>query len=221
MKGCGERYESVHDYTCLFYKRERVDGRLTTQAVMSMKARTRPMSVYLRFFRPNAGREAIWVWGQNQGRVVVHDVGVYKFLAGTMHLDPLGSRAMEDNRHPITDAGIGRLIETVNGRWDHELKPGESIVTIHPDQRLGDRPSLLIVTVHPERRPEFLFHQVKIYIDREHNLPVRFEGYDWPTRPGAAPELVEEYIYANLKLNVGLTERDFDPHNEQYSFGRF
>jgi hypothetical protein len=198
-----------------------VHGRLTGQAVMSMKARTRPMSIYMKFRHPNTGREAIWVAGRNHGQVVVHDVGLYKFLAGTMHLDPRGSRAMEDNRHPITDAGIGRLIDTVIGHWERELTPGESQVTIHPNLRVGDRPCLLIVSTHPKPGPGFLFHQARITIDQEHNLPIRFEAYDWPKTPGVAPELVEEYIYSNLKLNVGLSERDFDPSNAQYSFGRF
>ena len=48
---------------------------------------------------------------------MAHDVGIAKFLAGTMHLDPRGSMAMEDNRHPVTEAGIGALIETVAKRW--------------------------------------------------------------------------------------------------------
>jgi hypothetical protein len=29
---------------------------------------------------------------------------------------------------------------------------------------------------------------------------------------------MEEYIYRDLKLNVGLQEKDFDPDNEEYDF---
>src|SRR5262249_9383977 len=35
---CQDRYRYVHDYTCTFIKRERIDGRLTPQHIMSMKA---------------------------------------------------------------------------------------------------------------------------------------------------------------------------------------
>jgi hypothetical protein len=52
-------------------------------------------------------------------------------------------------------------------------------------------------------------------------LPIRFEAYDWPKHKGAEPELAEEYTYSNLKLNVGLSDRDFDVANGAYSFGRF
>ena len=39
---CRDRYAQVRDYTCTFVKRERIDGRLTPQHIMIMKARTEP-----------------------------------------------------------------------------------------------------------------------------------------------------------------------------------
>jgi Protein of unknown function (DUF1571) len=79
----------------------------------------------------------------------------------------------------------------------------------------------MIETIHPRRGPQFLFHKVKLYIDKELDVPIRFEAYDWPARPGVEPLLMEEYTYMNLRLNVGLRERDFDHNNAQYSYGRF
>jgi hypothetical protein len=217
---CRVRYAHVRDYTCTFVKRERIDDRLTPQHIMHMKARTNPNSIYFRFQQPNQGREAIYVHGRNNGRIVAHDVGLTKFLAGTMHLDPRGSMAMEDNRHPVTEAGIGSLIDTVARHWAVELTPGESQLTFHDDVRLGNRHCTVIESVHPERGPDFLFHKVKLYIDQEHGLPIRFEAYDWPRHTSARAELVEEYSYLDLKINVGLHDQDFDPANRQYSFGR-
>ena len=66
-----------------------------------------------------------------------------------------------------------------------------------------------------------MFYQVQLYIDRELGLPIRFEAYDWPETANAPPELVEEYSYSDLKLNVGLGDIDFDVSNEDYAFGRF
>ena len=104
--------------------------------------------------------------------------------------------------------------------WAAELTPGESQLTFHDDVRVGTRRCTLIESVHPQRGPNFLFHKVKLYIDQEHGLPIRFEAYDWPRHPGAPAELVEEYSYLDLKVNVGLHDHDFDPANKQYSFGR-
>jgi hypothetical protein len=218
---CQKRFQAVADYTCTFLKRERLGGRLAPQHVMQMKVRTHPKSIYLKFQTPNRGREAIYVEGRNGDRVIAHDVGLFKVLAGTMHLDPRGTMAMEDCRHPVTEAGIGALIDTVAHHWEAELTPGESRVVFHLNARVGNRACLMIESIHPQHQPQFLFHKVKLYIDQEHGLPIRFEAYDWPKHPGAAPELVEEYTYLDLRINSGLTERDFDPANSQYSFGRF
>ncbi len=129
--------------------------------------------------------------------------------------------AMEENRHPVTEAGLGSMIETVKSRWDAELHPGESILTFHPTAKVGDRPCLMVESIHPKPGPGFMFHKVKLYVDSELGLPIRFEAYDWPKGPGLEPELMEEYTYMNLKTNVGLKDRDFDPNNRQYSYGRF
>jgi hypothetical protein len=218
---CRARYQQVRDYTCTFLKRERIDGRLTAQHAMAMKVRAQPLSIYLKFQAPNAGREAIYVAGRHGGRALVHDVGLGKLIAGTLALDPRGSRAMDDCRHPITEAGIGHMIDQIAQRWEAEMTPGETRVVINPQVLVGKRPCTLIESTHPQRHPNYLFHQVKVYIDRELGLPIRFEAYDWPQAPGRPPELVEEYTYLNLRLNVGLRDHDFDTANPNYSFGRF
>jgi hypothetical protein len=218
---CQKKFQSVSDYTCIFYKRERINQRLTPLFVMAMKERVRPKSIYFRFEDPYRGREAIYVEGRNQGRILAHDVGFTKFLAGTMELEPRSSRAMEENRHPIFEAGIGSLIDTVARRWVGELSPDESVILFDPEILVGDRRCLLIESIHPTRQPRFLFHKVRLFIDSELNLPIRFEAYDWPKHRDAPAELVEEYSYTELKLNVCLGDMDFDTANRQYSFGRF
>lgn len=221
MLECRERFANVKDYTCTFYKRERVDDVLTPMHVMTMKMRNDPYSIYFRFHQPNKGREAIYVQGRNDNRVLAHDVGFTKLLAGTMKLDPLGARAMENCRHPITKAGIGKLIETVLDRWEAELDDEESVVLFDSKIRLGSAPCLLIEAIHPQKKPEFMYHKVRLFIHAELGLPVRYEAYDWPARPGDAPEMLEEYVYDGVKLNVGLHDGDFDATNQLYSFGRF
>jgi hypothetical protein len=218
---CQARYEAVTDYTCTFYKQERIAGRLTPVHIMAMKVRAKPQSIYLKFHQPARGREAIYVAGRHGGRVLAHDVGFNKLLAGTLQLEPRSSRAMEDCRHPITEAGIGPLLETVAKRWSLELRPEHSIMAFRDDMKVGTTPCSMIESIHPERRPEFLHHKVRVFIDQDLGLPIRFEAYDWPKHPGTEPELTEEYTYTGLKLNVGLEDSDFDTANSAYSFGRF
>ena len=215
------RYAEIHSYSCLFTKRERMkNGRLVGPQVLEMKARTNPRSIYFRFVKPHAGREAIWVDGQFGGKMLVHDVGLGKLLAGTLKIEPNSSMAMEDNRHPITDAGLGYLLDELAVRWAEEMQPGSIDVTVAHDAMVGDRPCIMVESTHPDKQPEFLYHKVKVYFDKELLMPIRFEAYDWPKKNGKI-DLVEEYMYVDLKLNPGLDADDFDPANSQYSFGRF
>ena len=221
IEECQSKYQAVRDYTCTFSKRERIQGRLTPLHVLAMKVRTQPRSIYIRFRQPAAGREAIYIDGQNDGKVLAHDVGLNKLLAGTLRLEPTGSRAMEDNRHPITEAGIGSLLDTLETRWNQELDPSESVVVIRDDQKVGGRICKMIETTHPCRQSDFMFYRVRLFIDGRLGLPIHFEAYDWPSSPQATPELMEEYTYNDIKLNVGLSDRDFDVSNADYAFGRF
>lgn len=221
LADCKGRYASVQDYACTFYKRERIDGKLSESNAMTMKARTRPQSVYFKFLSPNAGREVIYVAGKNKGKIVAHEAGISKVIAGTLHLDPKGGMAMEENRHPITEAGIGFMIDKVLARWEADLSHPGTRVVIHPQARVGDHTCTMVEEIHPKKDASLLFLKVRIYIDHELGLPIRYEGYGWPNRPGQEPELVEEYTFMNLRTNIGLKDRDFDPANGQYSFGRF
>jgi Protein of unknown function (DUF1571) len=217
---CQDRYQSVSDYTCTFLKRERISGKLIPAHVMTMKVRTKPQSIYLKFQQPARGREAIYIAGRHGGKVLAHDVGFNKLVAGTLALEPTSSRAMAECRHPITEAGIGPLLETISNRWAVELSPKETLVSF-ANMLVDEQHCLMIETTHPQQRPDFLFYRVRLYINKELGLPIRFEAYDWPRRRGAEPELAEEYTYRHLKLNVGLSDLDFDVANTAYSFGRF
>jgi hypothetical protein len=193
---------------------------LIPEQVLTMKVRTHPQSIYLKFQQPSAGREAIYVLGRNGGKVLAHDVGLGKLLAGTLWLEPTGERAMQDCRHPITEAGIGPLLKKLKTRWSREWDPAESVV-FRADQLVRSRCCQLIETTHPRRRSDLMFYRVRVFIDSQLGLPIRFEAYDWPRSGESETELVEQYTYADLKLNVGLDDRDFDVSNAAYAFGRF
>ena len=201
--------------------RERIKGQLTPLHVLMMKVRTQPRSIYLRFRQPSPGREAIYIVGRNNGKVLTHDVGLNKLLAGTLRLDPTGVWAMEDCLHPISEAGIGPLLDTLHTRWSSELDPSDSVVAFRDDQKVGSRRCTMIETTHPHQQPEFMFYRVRLFIDVELGLPIHFEAYDWPGSPQAPAEIVEEYTYNDLRLNVGLSDLDFDASNGNYAFGRF
>ncbi len=70
----------------------------------------------------------------------------------------------------------------------------------------------------PKKRPHFEFHISKIYLDDKLGIPIAYEGYLWPENEGEDPPLLEKYYYTDIQLNVGLTDADFDPANEDYDY---
>ena len=221
--------KNVHDYTCVLVKRERIGGVVAEHEFMTCKirhrqvtnSRVKPFSVYLGFHRPEAvkGREVLYVAGENEGSLVVHEGGLKGNFIPTMSLPTNGMLAMRNNRYPITEVGIKtltkRLIE--KGERDRELGPCE--VRILNNTRVNKTRVCTCVEVkHDQNKPGLDFHMARVFMDNELQVPIRYEAYDWPKTPGGEPELLEEYTYMNLKLNVGLTDEDFSRDNKKYNF---
>lgn len=215
---CQAAYAEVTDYTALFVKQERIDGKLSEPHYIDLKFRREPFSVYLRWRQPNSGREVIYVDGHYEGKLIAHETGLKDAVAGTVELDPRSRRAMKNSRYPITNAGLGNMIDEMISTWTRERRYGEINVKILEGYKVDGRECTGIQIYHPTPRREFRFCLARIFIDNELKLPVRYEGYDWPRRRGGKPELVEAYTYTRLKINPGLSARDFDTRNPQYSF---
>lgn len=215
-KSSQESLKKVHDYTASFIKRERIKDQLVRQN-MELKFRQQPLSVYLRYYEPHAGREVIFVEGKNKGKLLVHEDGL-KALAGTLSFLPTSADAMEENRYPITKAGMRTMLELLITQWEQELKFGEVEVKHYPNAKVGTVECKMVETTHQQPRPHFNFHKSCLYIDKQTNLPVRLEQFGFPSGAGEAAPLHEEYTFTNIHINVGLTDHDFDTKNKDYKF---
>jgi len=215
-----QNLSQVQDYSCVFIKRERIDGKLGEYEQIRMKIRHQPFSVYTLFEAPSSlkGREAIYVEGRNNGKLLAHGTGLQKKLAGTLELDPAGSLAMKGNRYPMTEAGIKNLNERLIQSWEYETGFGESDVQTFAGAKVDGRPCTCIQISHPVPRKNFQFHVARIFVDEKYQLPVRTEFYDWPKKAGEAPQLIGEYTYTKIEFNRGFNDLDFDPANSSYGF---
>lgn len=218
-KECQHNMRNIHDYSAKMAKRERIDGVLSDYEYLKVKVRHEPFSVYVAFIGPAKlkGQEAIYVKGRNDGKLLAHANGVKKIF-GTVSLHPDSMLAMTGNRYPITEMGLRRLTERLIEVGEHDSQFGECEVKAFPNTKINGRDCVCLRVVHPVQRREFIFSMAKIYVDSEHNVPVRYEAYDWPREPGGEPLLTEEYTYLDLKLNNGFTDRDFEVTNPEYQF---
>lgn len=218
----------VADYSCTLVKQERVDGVLNPEEYMYAEIRNRkqvedklatPFGVYLHFLKPTSvkGREVIWVEGANSGKMVAHEGGNLR-LVPSIWLRPDGPIAMHGNLYPITDIGIETLIAKLIEKGERDRKRDECEVEFIKGAKINGRTCTVLQVKHPTQRPWFDFHIAQVFIDDELQLPVRYAAYTWPSEPGGKPELLEAYTYLNLKLNIGLTEEDFD-HKRKFRNG--
>lgn len=213
---------AIDDYTATMVKRERLDGKLGEPQYMFVKVRHRPFSVYTYFLAPAnlKGQEAIYVEGQNENKVIAHAPpnSLLGRTVGMVKVRPDSAIAMKGNKYPITNLGILHLVEEIVRTVEDDIAFEESEVKFFEGAKINGNVCTCIQITHPVPRQNFRYHVARIFVDDKLNLPIRFEGYTWPQREGDAPELIEEYTYLNLKLNVGLTDRDFDPNNPEYNY---
>jgi len=221
------------DYTAKIIKQERVGKTLYPATTMDMKLRyaasesgkERAVSVYLKTTAPKsqAGREVLWIQGQNGNKLKAHEAGVFGMVS--LNLLPRSRLAMAGNRYPITEIGIEKLLRKLieRGELDRSLGPAE--VRITENVELDQIPCKLLEVIHQDptveidgKRIEFEFYLAQIYMDETRLVPIKYASFAWPKSAGQQPELLESYTYENLKLNVELTDDDFDAKNAAYRF---
>lgn len=212
--------KNVKDYTAIVAKQERLNGELGEPVFMFTKIRQNPFSVYLNFLKPDdiRGREVLYVAGENDGKLSDREGSGWKRSLGIFSLPPTGPVAMMGNRYPITDLGLTHLTERLLQIAKQDRRYGDVDVHYFKDAKVNDRVCTLIEVTHPVKYQRFLFYKAQIYIDDQLNVPIRYAAYMWPKKEGEEPPLDECYTYLKLKLNVGLTDGDFDLHNPKYHF---
>lgn len=210
--------KTVKDYTGKFCKHERVGDALMSEECNAMKVRHQPFSVYLRVLdpAPSAGQEAIFVEGRNDGNIIAHTAGFGSNVIGRVSLDPHGFLATRGNRYNIKDVGLKNLVLKLLELGERKELFRDSKVKIDKVE-FGERPCTRVEISNPHPIGDFHLAIARIVLDAEWDVPVHFESHEWPAGGGKAV-LSESYSYYDLKFNVGLTDRDFDPDNPDYAF---
>jgi outer membrane lipoprotein-sorting protein len=78
-------------------------------------------------------------------------------------------------------------------------------------QDLDGEKIMLFKAIFPEGKGYYA-QRLMISIDAKTYLPIKTEVYGWKD------EFLEMYHYSRMKINVGLTDKDFDINNTAYKF---
>ncbi len=214
---------SIADYEATLVKRERIEGQLRNREVMQIKVRHEkksptgaaiPFSVHIEFRHPESvkGREVAYVKGRNKGQLIVRESrqGLVGKIVPTLMLNPSGRLAMQGNRYPITEIGFEVLLRRLMVVAREEMKLGNCQVQFRKNAKVNGRLCTVIDVVHPKQDKRFRYHRCRVYLDDERKCPIHFEAYGWPAEQGAAPVLLEQYTYLDVKTNVGFSDADFE-----------
>ncbi|QDT37918.1 DUF1571 domain-containing protein [Stratiformator vulcanicus] len=222
-----ERMKSIPTYTAELERREVVDGRLLDPQEIFLKVRQQPFGVYLQWLGEQAGREAIYADGENDGKLVVQLGGLRGRLLGPLRLDPKGGVAMSESRHPVTEIGLTNLAEQIIEYRKRELDWNGGIIAHLTEGAEHDGRKCFrfeceyaSAEVSPEYRKSI------IHIDEEWLLPVAVTNYGWPIREYETPKqcdadtMLEDFAYRDVNLSVRLVSADFDQANAEYNLTR-
>jgi outer membrane lipoprotein-sorting protein len=200
----------VDNYTALFRRVEYVDGKLPPEEVTVLKFK-RPFKIYMRWISPSKGQESLYVQGANNNKIRAHASGLEGLI--TVNLDPTGYLAMENSRHPITEAGLHKLVERIASNIRRALRSGELTSKDHGERTVYGRKTREFEGILPKDASKgYYCYRCIVNLDIETKMPIRAQIFDWENR------LVECYGYERLKLNPGLSDKDFDPKNPDYHF---
>ena len=110
-----QRVLTMDTYTLRLKRREVVNGKKKPEEIILVKFRKEPFSVYLKWVGTEGNqREVVYVKGQHGNQIHT------RLAAGDVFLMPAGTRfslapdnplVRANSRHPITEAGLGNLID--------------------------------------------------------------------------------------------------------------
>ncbi len=182
-----DRLKTVQNYQCRFVQRDWVRGKVYVHSA-SVKFRKKPFSVYMRFDKPNEGREALYVAGQNGGKLLAHESGLLA-LAGTVALLPNSPQAMSESRHSIAEFGLENLVDRAITQWEQEARfaGSETETKFYPKAKLHTMECQVIETHHPVRRKQFPFYMTRLFLDKTTLFQCGWSNTAFRAKPARLP----------------------------------
>jgi hypothetical protein len=202
-------YAKVRDYTCTFTRQERINDVLGAEQVAEMKVRAQPAAALVRFAKPEAafGLEMLYAANKRDGKIRYRPGGLKAATTVVAADDP---KLLAENRHPVTQLGVGPTLDLLGSIAAREKAMGNPVEVYASDYKFAGA-AVTRYEVYTRRPHAHRYaYKVTVYVDKETKLPVRFEAYDQPKSGSAAGDLLEAYSYTNLKLNAGLGDATFE-----------
>lgn len=203
-------FEKVNDYRCEMKKRERVQGKLGAEQLVTLSVKCDPFMVHMAWKEPKSltGQEAIYADGLNDGRMKAKSAGFLGNL-GFISLALDDPKARATSRHGLNEAGFKNLLSRLTRSWSNWDDQFFTTVRTTKTEVDGKTCDTIDVVQDPESRDENEFARTVISFAADNGLPVRIDLYGWAEDGEGVGELLETYQYFRLELNPNIPEEFF------------
>ena len=204
----------LRDATYTFHKQEYANSRQQPAERIAVKYRA-PYDIYMKWLAPtHKGRELLFRPGWNDDRL---RVSPGRWLP-TVNLDPRGRLAMHGNRHSTYQLPFPAIIANfVDSAALIRANPAlrAHITDLGEQHHFGETGHCYRLQLPKDRESRLYAAEVMLCVSRRTGLPLRIRS--WEVVDGRLRQ-VEDYGYENVRVNMGLSDRDFDPDNPVYNF---
>lgn len=187
-----QRIEKITNYQVLMERQERVGDDLLPAEEVVLSIRRDPKAVRLEWRSgKNQGREVLYSTTETDGQLQIHTPGS---LIPRMTLAPDSPLVLRSSRHPITEAGLDAILESleeslrphVEGTPTRARMTYQGIETPEPVGRPCDK-----IVENRENGEVWT-----VYLDAQSHLPAMVQATT------ASGELLEHYVFHNLKTDL-------------------
>jgi hypothetical protein len=207
MQHWRQRYAEIADYTGVWILTAEQEG-LTVQLGQATFKFRKPFDVYLEW---DAATAALYRRGWNADRVRVRTTMAGLPVIGDV--EPEAYLGQPGLRYSITAFGLNQLVERtqtqlLEGWLQDELEARFLGVRTYTGQSC-----YVFEFVFPNRRWRvYPYYRMVVHWDIAQRVPIKLQLFDWNDR------LAEGHAFHHLRLNVSLSETDFDAANPDYDF---
>jgi hypothetical protein len=209
---------NVNDYTGLLVKREYTGGKNTGYQYIKFKFREQPLGIYLKFIPKDPNPPSLWnrevVYNEKDGLIVKR--GGSRNASMTLAIATDSPLATEGNRYLITDMGLRTLSARLLERIKVEANIPDTEIKVYDEAKVDGRSVRFYRMIHNKKSSAEQCYIAEIAVDKELHIPIYYKALGYGV--GDEPVVLEEYSFRNIKLNVGLTDKDFSEKNSEYGF---
>jgi outer membrane lipoprotein-sorting protein len=196
MQRMSRAYDGIRDYTALFLKRERIDGKLQDLEMIELRFQE-PFKLYMAWQTPYQGRALTYIEGENDNKMLVNPGGLLQFVR--FSLDPNGALATRNAHHTVRQAGLRYTISLLMREYYRGMQHRQMHLHWRGVAEVDERPAYHIEFVGPpDKGAGYYAYRSEIWVDQEYFLPTKLRIYDWDD------QLYEDYEYRRLQINPGL-----------------